>query len=99
MNCSTEDQIKSNFCNFLRKTLKTTIQSHDFRTTKITQLIHAEKVPVKVVAAYVGHDNIATTLGYVKVDQEEALQMIQAASHKDLIPEDRKQEITVKQHK
>jgi integrase len=48
------------------------IQSHDLRTTKITDLINISKLQPKIAQEYVGHTSISTTLGYLKVDQEEA---------------------------
>jgi integrase len=60
--------------------LKTTIQSHDFRTTKITELIYVDKLDINVVKNYVGHTNIATTLGYVKMDKRKAMEVVKALS-------------------
>ncbi len=50
------------------------VTTHDFRTTKITDLLHTDKVDLKVVQAYVGHSSPATTLIYAKTNKELMLQ-------------------------
>lgn len=66
-----EDTIKKYFSNFFHQTAKVKVQSHDFRTSKITEMIEAG-ADLKVVQRYVGHKNAATTLGYHKLDVAEA---------------------------
>lgn len=41
------------------------IDSHDFRHTKITELVEAG-MPLTEVQSYVGHTDAKTTLGYVR---------------------------------
>lgn len=53
---------------FLWKTIKTSIKSHDFRTTKISELLENKEMGIKDVQLYIGHKNVATTLGYQKID-------------------------------
>lgn len=66
-----KQSIATYFCQFFKRTLKVPVQSHDFRTTKITQLLN-DQVDLKSVQKYVGHKNPATTLGYQKLDISEA---------------------------
>ena len=51
--------------------------THDFRHTKISELV-AKKIPLKTVQVYAGHTNAATTLRYVHIDQDDALNQIAA---------------------
>jgi integrase len=44
----TNKQIKENFNKIFRKTLQLPITTHDFRTTKLTQLLHENKVAIRV---------------------------------------------------
>lgn len=53
---------------YLKKTLQVDHSSHDFRHSKVTDLIN-EGVHLKEVATYVGHSNPSTTLRYFNVDQ------------------------------
>lgn len=47
------------------QTLDLPICSHDFRHTKITELVNVG-MPIVDVQSYVGHTRAATTLSYVK---------------------------------
>jgi len=58
-----EKQLKDHFSKFFRRVVKLEVQSHDFRTTKITEMLD-EGVDVRTVQTYVAHKNVATTLGY-----------------------------------
>jgi len=68
--------IKGHFSDFFRRTLKLKISTHDFRTTKITNLLTDDKLGIEVVQKYAGHEDPATTLGYAKVKKEQALAAI-----------------------
>jgi site-specific recombinase XerD len=52
---------------FLKDKLGVDHSSHDFRHSKVTDLLN-EGVHLKKVATYVGHSNTATTLRYFNVD-------------------------------
>lgn len=54
------------------------MQSHDFRTTKITEL--ATQVGLKATQQYVGHKREATTLRYVKCGAQEGFDAVAAAA-------------------
>ena len=54
------------------------IQSHDFRGTRITELINLHKLDPKTAQYYVGHKKVATTLGYLKIDQTQAMELVKA---------------------
>lgn len=71
----TEEQLKGDFSHFFLQVAKLPIQSHDFRTTKITEML-ANGMDVRTVQVYVGHKNVATTLGYQKVERMQALRKV-----------------------
>jgi integrase len=56
------------------------VSTHDFRTTKITQLLHNDKADLKVVQNYVGHTNPATTLIYAKTSKDEVLNFVRESA-------------------
>jgi site-specific recombinase XerD len=50
--------------NYTFSTLKLKASSHDFRHTKITELVNAG-MDISQVQQYVGHTDVKTTLSYV----------------------------------
>jgi integrase len=58
--------------NYTFATLGLDVSSHDFRHTKITELVNAN-MPLADVQAYVGHTRAETTLSYVKKKQTSAI--------------------------
>jgi len=61
------------FSKFFLETAKVEVQSHDFRTTKITELLEGG-ASLRAVQRYVGHKSPATTLGYHKLSTTQATQ-------------------------
>jgi len=54
------------------------VQSHDFRTTKLSELIPT--VGLKAAQMYVGHKKEATTLRYAKCGAQEGYEAVARAS-------------------
>ena len=67
----TNSNIATYFGHFFSRTLKLQEHSHNFRTTKITDLL-AQGTDLKTVQRYVGHKSPSTTLGYQQLDVLEA---------------------------
>jgi site-specific recombinase XerD len=57
------------------KNLKVNHTSHDFRHSKVTDLLN-EGMQLKEVATYVGHSNPGTTLKYFNVDQASVMDKV-----------------------
>lgn len=69
---STADTLRVRVNRFLKQYGHT---SHDFRHTKITELAR-KGLPVKVMQVLAGHSCSTTTMRYISVDQDEALDQV-----------------------
>lgn len=60
------------------------IQTHDLRTSRLNEL--SKSMPIEMLAAWVGHARIATTLGYLKPARADENPQLMAALTKDVPP-------------
>jgi integrase len=79
---------------FLKNILQVNYTSHDFRHSKVTDLLN-EGVKLKEVATYVGHSNPSTTLRYYNVDEAQVMQKVKNLNKTQKIPDKNEEEVKI----
>ena len=59
------EKFADSFMNFLKKNGFEDVQTHDFRTSKVTQM-YAETGDISAISEFLGHKSTEITWGYVK---------------------------------
>ncbi|CDW82327.1 integrase family protein [Stylonychia lemnae] len=75
----TEKQLKDRFYKLFKRKLKIEVQSHDFRHSRITDLFK-QNMSVNAIQKYVGHLQSTTTLRYINIGKDEAVEQVKNLS-------------------